>query len=190
MSDNPRIDPLYEDGPVFGAKRQALLARCDELARTIAEHDRELERIVKDRRAAAQELRAHRRRLFRRLPWPGRQPAIDGSVQLPPIPQHATWLTGRRLRVICLAILHRFGPLDLPTLHAVLHRLQFAVASRHAVKALADACGHEHDVGRLLRVARGRYRALTAPPRRPLWHGGPRADDLFSGLDWHPGASS
>ncbi|MGE0730544.1 MAG: hypothetical protein AB7O92_14755 [Acidimicrobiia bacterium] len=86
MSDNPRIDPLYEDGPVFGAKRQALLARCDELARTIAEHDRELERIVKDRRTAAQELRAHRRRLFRRLPWPGRQPRSTAPCSCPPFP--------------------------------------------------------------------------------------------------------
>lgn len=186
MSDNPRIDPMYEERPLFGAKRRAVEARCDELRRSISRYDLELDAITKARRVAAQELKAHRRRLFARLRSRGRRPAADGSVQLPPIPHGATWVTGRRLRALCIAVLHRLGPLTLPELHAVLHRIQFAIASGHPAKALADACGHEHDVGRARRLERGRYEALVAPSRRPLWIGGPRAEALFVGLDWPP----
>lgn len=186
MSDNPRIDPMFQERPVFGAKRRAIEARCDELRRTVADYDRQLDALSKARRAAAQELKAHRRRLLTRLASRGRQPGRDGSVQLPPVPHGATWVTGRRLRALCIAILHRFGPLTLAELHALLHRTQFAVASGYPAKALADACGHEHDVGRARRLERGRYEALVAPPKRPLWGGGPRADALFVGLDWSP----
>jgi hypothetical protein len=98
---------------------------------------------------------------------------------LPPVPEGAVFLRGRRLRALCLAILARLGPLPLPELHALLHRHGFAVAHDHPVKALADALGHEADGGRARRIARGVYELVpgTRLPSR-LWPGGPKRDLL------------
>ncbi|MCC6436720.1 MAG: hypothetical protein IT196_16910 [Acidimicrobiales bacterium] len=68
----------------------------------------------------------------------------------------------------------RLGAVSLAELHAVLHRLGYAVAGANTVKTLADALGYEHDAGRVRRVRRGVY---EFPPGSPapnrLWRGGP-----------------
>ena len=59
---------------------------------------------------------------------------------------------------MCLALLRTAqGALSLRQLHVLLHRAGYAIAHRTPVKALADALGHEADVGRARRVARGCY---------------------------------
>ena len=184
MSD--RVDPLREEGPVYGAKRAAVQARCQTLSTSIADLDRQLDEIAAQRRRLSRELRQHRRRLWPNLAKRGRQPAPDGTEQLPPIRHGATYLWGRRLRAACLAILSRLGPgpVTLAELHVLLHRHHFAVASRHPVKALADALGYETEQGRTQRAGRGLYQATAetiagwSSPTRPLWPGGPSFPQL------------
>lgn len=179
MSD--RVDPLREEGPVYGTKRTALQARCQTLSTTITDLDRQLADIAAQRRRLSRELRQHHRRLWPNLAKRGRQPAPDGTEQLPPIPRDATYLYGRRLRAACLAILTRLGPHPTPLteLHALLHRHHFAIASRHPVKALADALGYETEQGHTQRNGRGLYQPTPttieqwSSPTRPLWPGGP-----------------
>lgn len=169
-----RRDPIVGEGRLIGPRRRAVEQRCNRLSDRIAELDAQLLRLSRQRRDTALELKHHRRRLWPALHRCGRQPAPDGGVQLPPVPSSAQYLWGRRLRSTCLALLTRLGPCALPDLHAVLHRLGFAVAGRYPAKALADALGHETDAGRVVRVRRGVYEtpAGTPAPNR-LWRGGP-----------------
>lgn len=169
-----RFDPIVGSGRVFGRKRAAVERECAELAEQIAELDRQLFDVIEQRRKLADQLESQRRRLYRRLVDRGRAPAADGGVQLPPLPDEAPFLWGRRLRSTCRAILSRLGQATLVELHITLHRLGYGVASRTPVKALADALGYDADVGNVDRVRRGVYRFPpgAAPPTR-LWRGGP-----------------
>ncbi|MGE0732710.1 MAG: hypothetical protein AB7O92_05380 [Acidimicrobiia bacterium] len=169
-----RRDPLFGEGPVFGRKRAAVEALCAELTTELEEVYRQLIALARRRRDLAAQLTQQRRRLHRRLPWPGRSPASDGAAQLPPIPHDATYVWGRRLRSTCRAILSRLGQATLVELHATMHRLGFAVASRTPVKALADALGYDADAGHVLRIRRGTY-GFPPGARRPtaMRRGGP-----------------
>jgi hypothetical protein len=79
---------------------------------------------------------------------------------------------------VCLALLRSAqGALSLRQLHVLLHRTGYAIAHRAPVKALADALGHEADIGRARRVARGCYASVgvgetndvPAPGAVPDW---------------------
>jgi hypothetical protein len=163
-----------------GRRRAQVVARCDVLAAGIDELDRQVNDLLRQRRELTDELRGHRRRLFPSIGVRGRQPGPDGSVQLPPVPHGAVFLYGRRLRALCVGLLSRLGPMPLVQLHALLHRLRYAVAGAAPVKALADALGYETDIGRVRRVRRGVYEALVTPPNRPLWPNGPTVAQLFN----------
>lgn len=181
-----RVDPIRQEGPLFGQRRAVVRERCDLLADSIAELDQRLGEISAERRRLARELKVERRRLWPVLSQCGRQPAADGREQLPVVRQGATFLWGRRLRAACVALLSRFGPMALSELHALLHRCHLAVAGTNPVKALADALGHEHDAGRARRIRRGVYRASGesterwSGPARRLWPGGPAIGDVAS----------
>lgn len=175
-----RVDPLTTTGPVFGRKRQALLDECAELQDELRRLGAQLNALAQRHRAIRDTLRTKHRTLHPNLARrAGRQPAPDGSVQLPPVQHEATKLWGRRLRSICLALLRRNGgPLALPDLHALLHRHGYEVDARHHVKALADALAYEMEQGRVRRVRRGVYDLLeSAPPRRGR-HGNPELQPL------------
>jgi hypothetical protein len=173
-----RVDPILQEGSIGSRRRAELVAHCDELEDQLRQLDRQMDHLSQQRQSIADDLRRHRRRLFIRLTPNGRQPSTDGRMQLPPVPHGAVQLWGRRLRRLCLALLHRLGPLSLVELHAQIHRHRFAVGSLTPVKALADALGYETDAGRAQRVRRGTYRTLVAPANRPMWPGGPRPDEL------------
>lgn len=169
-----RVDPIIGEGRLIGARRQAVEQQCQRLAVRITELDAQLLELSRQRRTASRELKQHHRRLWPALLRRGRRPGPDGAVQLPPVPADARFLWGRRLRSACVALLSRLGETSLPELHAVLHRLGYAIAGSNTVKALADALGYEHDAGRACRVSRGVY---AVPPGAPiparLWRGGP-----------------
>lgn len=169
-----RVDPLHGEGPLYGKKRAALQQRCVALADRLAEMDQQLATLARERRRVAGELKQHRRRLWPKLALRGRAPALDGGVQLPPLPKDVSYLWGRRLRSSCRAILALLGEASLSELHATLHRLGYAVSSRTPVKALADALGYDADDGHVVRVRRGIYAPTpgSRPPRH-LWRGGP-----------------
>ena len=94
-----------------------------------------------------------------------RRRAVSHEEPLPPTAAKPMWLWGRELRAVCLALLRTAqGALSLRQLHVLLHRAGYAIAHRTPVKALADALGHEADVGRARRVARGCY-AVHRPRR-------------------------
>jgi len=173
-----RVDPILQEGPVCGRPRQELIGRCAVLDDRLRDLDREMDELSRRRQAICDELRLHRRRLFTPLTLNGRRPSPDGDMQLPPVAQGAARLWGRRLRRLCLALLHRLGPLTLTELHAQIHRHRFAVDSLTPVKALADALGYETDSGRAQRIRRGTYRTLVVPANRPMWPGGPRPSEL------------
>lgn len=179
MSREP-VDPLRQERPLFGQRRAHVEALEAEVRTKIHALDAELGQLYRERKLLVEQLRSHERRLRVRLGRPGRRPAPDGSEELPPLPVDVTWLYGRRLRAVCLQLLVRLGPMRLVELHRLLHRHHFAVASRHAVKALADALGYEADEGRARRIRRGTYEASPAARLRtgPLWPGGPSFGSL------------
>lgn len=152
-----RVDPLRQQGPVFGEKRRRLEAVRHELDAKLSELDNQLKALADQRRHLANQRRTVHRTLWPNLAKRGRRAAPDGSEALPPVPHDVVWLFGRRLRSACIAILARLGPLPLVELHGHLHRLGFGIAHSHPVKALADALGYEAEQGRAARVARGTY---------------------------------
>ena len=166
---NARTDSLRDEGPLFGERRRGVQAECERLASTIDTLDAELDRIARQRRELAQQLRGHRRRLWPRLAKRARLPGPDGSVQLPPVPRGAVFVRGRRLRRACLVLLARMGSMALIEIHVMLHRFGFAVASSYPVKALADALAYEAEQGRATRVSRGVYEAQPGAPRSLPW---------------------
>lgn len=169
-----RVDPLRVEGTLFGAKRRAVEVERDELLGSVAELDRQLATLARQRRELVGKLRTVQRRLAPRLGHrAGRQPAPDGSVQLPPVRRDAQRLWGRRLRSVCLALLRGQGEVTLPELHALLHRHGYLIANRLHVKTLADALGYEVQSGRVRRVARGVYELIPGPTPAEGRHGNP-----------------
>lgn len=153
-------DPLQGHGPVYGARRQALLTECDRLQERMHRLDAELDRLARKRQALARTLRAQHRRLWPNLAKRGRRSLPDGRRALPPIGRHAVGLWGRELRAACRALLAN-GKLTLTEIHAQLHRQGYFVDSPHAVKALSDAMRVDVAKGVVCRVERGTY-ALAA----------------------------
>ncbi len=104
----------------------------------------------------------------RRYPKGLRRTYRDGPPPVPPPARGAIALSGRHLRYAIVAVLARAGggPLDLEEIHRRLHLDGYYVHGHSPVKYLADAAGYEHRVGRLRRVARGRYTLGTIAPRR------------------------
>ena len=96
-----------------------------------------------------------------RTGWARRPPRPD-QAPLPPVATDARPLFGRHLRRVCLSLLHQHGELALRDLHLLLILHGFTLTGSAPVKALADALGHEHDHGRVVRVRRGVY----CPPIR------------------------
>jgi hypothetical protein len=142
------------------AEREALYEAEDDLRATIDEVDRQLVELTERRRLLLDQLgRLHDRiRPIWKICSGRRRRAVSHEEPLPPTAEHPTWLWGRELRAVCLALLRRTeGALSLRQLHTLLHRAGYAISHRTPVKALADALGHEVDVGRAVRVARGLY---------------------------------
>lgn len=120
--------------------------------------------------------------------WPAqpagwvRRPPKPGARWMPPLPEPARRLSGWNLRTVCQALLRRFGALELPEMHALLHRYGYEIEARHPVKALADALGYEVLGGRAERVRRGLYRSLLEAD------GVPRdVDPLLAVARWRTG---
>jgi len=158
------IDPMSQQTRLFGARRAAVEAACRRLQSELDQLDGEIAALARRRRELALSLRRERFRLLTTLQRKGRQPAVDGTVALPSLTADARFVSGRRLRAVCLALLHRFGTQPLKDLHVLLHRHGYAVAGRHPVQVLADTLGYELDRGRVRRVARGVYELVAPPP--------------------------
>lgn len=153
------IDDAETTGPVFGRKRAAVVERCQDLQRELAELDQQLLELSRRRQQAARDLRAHRSRLWPRLNKRGRRPQPDGRRALPPIAADAPGLWGVRLRSHCRDLLREARrACTLVELHALLHRQGYFVGCAYPVKELADAMRYEVLAGRLVRIARGTYR--------------------------------
>lgn len=158
-----RAEPVRGQGPVFGARREQVIAECGRLEDDLRRLDDELDRLAQQRRAAARRLRRHRRTLWPNLAKRGRRVLADGRRALPPISRDAVGLWGRRLRAACRKLLGSARePLSLTDLHAMLHRQGFFIDSGHPVKALADALRYEVLEGRARRVARGVYSPVSS----------------------------
>jgi hypothetical protein len=171
MADLP---PTRQHGHLNPADRARLNARHQQLLDEIRAKDAVLAATAKERRRHLDELATIHDQLHPKTLWHrGRRPAPDRLTDpLPPLPENPTWLWGRRLRAVCLRLLHRCGTLPLRQLHALLHLHGFGVAGDHPVKTLADALGHETEHGTTQRVARGRYRTTNdyrPPPQRQPW---------------------
>jgi hypothetical protein len=138
--------------------RVRLQVERDELLHRTAELDRALLAGHTERLAIAERLGELRETLWPRVRhYHGRRPNAEGRPPLRPLPPDHRYLSGRRLRSTCIAILHRHGRLPLTELHSLLHLYGFGVESPHAVKALADAMGYEARCHRVRRVERGVY---------------------------------
>jgi hypothetical protein len=165
-------------------RREHLFAREDDLRAAIDDVDRQLVELTERRRSLLDDLGSLHEEL--RPAWRGcagrRRRAVSHEEPLPPTAETPVWLSGRELRAVCFALLSRAKrALSLRQLHVLIHRAGYAVSHEHPVKALADALGHEADVGRVLRIARGVYgRGGGAGPSDT-----PNADPPLSALpDW------
>ena len=153
--------------------RAEITTRREQLLDQLRSVDRSLARLATERRRLLDRLAELDAELHHPAPWPrSRRPGqhtLDDA--LPPLPEHVRWLWGRRLRAVCLRLLHRCGTLPLRQLHALLHLHGYGIAGDHPVKTLADALGHETEAGHARRIGRGRYG--IAPGHRPprLRHG-------------------
>jgi hypothetical protein len=162
------VDPIVRYSLLAGPRRQVVVQRCKDLEAELVSLDEALTDLVRHRRAVVEELRRQRDRLLTTLQRRGRRPTPDGAAQLPPVHHDARFVSGRRLRAVCLALLARFGSQSLTQLHAQLHHHGYAVSNPDTVKALADALGYEHDNGRVTRIARGVYAINDTPPARVM----------------------
>jgi len=160
------IDPIAQETMLFGRKRRAVEMRCAELSAGVEALDAELASVIERRRALIDELKLLRARLMTTLQRRGRRPAPDGTVHLPPLRHDAQFVSGRRLRALCMVLLERFGTQSLAELHVLLHQHGFGVDGGRPVQVLADALGYEHDRGRVGRLGRGVYELLTPIPPR------------------------
>ena len=129
--------------------------------------DRRLRILAAERREVVDSLTALREELYPPVSWAhGRRPPDIDCPPLPPAPDSAVTISGRDLRVTCLGILRRHGPLPLPELHGLVHCYGYLVGARRPVTALSDAMAYEVERGRARRIERGRYEATEAPPQR------------------------
>ena len=168
------LPPTRQHGRLHPATRARLNARHQQLVNDVRATDAVLAAAAKERRRHLTELAEIHDELYPKTLWcRGRRPGPDRLTDpLPPLPADPTWLWGRRLRAVCLRLLHRCGTLPLRQLHAMLHLHGFGVAGEHPVKTLADALGHETEHGTTQRVARGQYRTTPdyqPPPQRQPW---------------------
>ncbi|MPY92536.1 MAG: hypothetical protein GEV08_05545 [Acidimicrobiia bacterium] len=166
-NDRLRVVPTSQLRPLDPSVRAAVEGQRTSLVVQLRAVDRSLAALAKERRRLLDRLAETTQRLVVPADWSrGRRPGMNTLEDpLSPLPEEPTWLFGRRLRAVSLRLLQRCGVLPLRQLHALLHLHGFGVMGAHPVKALADALGHEADVGNALREARGRYRA--SPGYRP-----------------------
>jgi hypothetical protein len=142
------------------AVHEQLFAAEDRIRARIEEIDQTVVDLATERKALLDELRDLHDELRPplRLCRGRRRRAVSHEEPLPPVADDATWVWGRELRSLCLAILRRARkPLTLRHLHVLLHRAGYAIEHHHPAKALADALGHETDAGRAVRHARATY---------------------------------
>jgi hypothetical protein len=141
-------------------RHERLFAEEDRLRADIDDVDRQLVELTERRRHLLDDLGRLHEEL--RPPWRDtagrRRRRVSHEEPLPPTAESPIWLWGRELRAVCLSLLRRAqASLTLRQLHGLIHRTGYAISHHHPVKALADALGHESDVGRAVRVARGTY---------------------------------
>ena len=155
------VDPFRGEGFLHGRKRRQSLERCGQLHDRLTEMDHKLDEMAKERHQTAQALRSEHRRLWPSLNKRARRPLGDGRRALPPIPNDAIGLSGRRLRATCIDILRqRAQACTLIELHAMLHRRGYFIHTSDTVKVLADAMRYEVLKDRIERVSRGTYQLL------------------------------
>ena len=175
---------LRQQAGIHRRRRVQLHVRRDDALQQLAGVDAQLDRLSAERVALLEELEAVRDTLWPVMPhWKGRRPPALDRPPLPPATPGATASRAGDLRVLCLVLLGRNGPLALPDLHALVHRYGWVISGHHPVKALADAMGYEVRKGRAVRVARGVY---DLHPDLRL-HGLPRWPDppgLGEPLEW------
>lgn len=166
-----RVDPLHSRGTLHGIKRARAMAEAAKLSQALAEAEQALSAAAAHYREARRRLGEVQEQLRPKLGRRARQPAPDGSEQLPEVATDATDLWGRRLRSVALTLLRRSGRLTLIQLHALLHRHGYVINADSHVKILADAMGYEVDRGRARRVERGVYEAADEDQPRLGRHG-------------------
>lgn len=164
--------------PARPDRRQAALKERDRLLAELDDVDDELAALANRRAGLVARLAELREELWPVALWRrGRRPSICGENSLPPLPADVTWLEGRRLRSVCLALLRRAARrLSLSHLHALLHAHGYGIDSSYPAKTLADALGYEVECGRARRVRRGEYEVAGPPPRSGR-HGAPPLRD-------------
>ena len=139
-------------------ERRRLQVERDELLARLADIDHRLLDLTNKRRDLLAETESFRDLLWPIVPWQkGRRPPAHNEPPVPPLVTNADLLWGRPLRSAALGILARHGKTSLRELHALLHHYGYGIASRHPVRALADALGYEVDKHRAIRVERGVY---------------------------------
>ena len=139
----------------------------DALVHRLQRIDDHLVAVTEERTAIVDALADLREQLYPPVPWAkGRRPPDVDRSPLPPAAEGSQAISGRDLRIACLAILRRHGALRLPDLHALLHRYGYLIAAARPVTALSDAMAYEMENGRARRVERGTYEATGRPPPR------------------------
>lgn len=172
-STSRRLGPNRRHSRLSRLNRIQLHVRRDQLHADLATLDGSLQELTASRLALLAELGELRERLWPVVPGKrGRRPPAVDQASLAAISPDAEPLWGDGLRWVALGLLERHGRTSLRDLHDLIHRYGYCIDSRTPVKALADALGHEADVGRARRVARGVYelagRIPLPPPRPPL----------------------
>ncbi len=175
--------------PTLDTRRRAELHQhLLDLAAALDEHDRSAVAWTAQRRHLFDQMQHAHDLLWDIACFNGRQPARPGEPPLPPTSEDPIYLSGRRLRTTCLALLRNHGCRSLPELHTLLHLHGYAVESRSPTKALADAMALEVRQRRALRPQRGHYE--VAPGYRPLRRGRSAPPPLLNPIDpllhWYP----
>ncbi len=169
-----RIDPIRQENPLHGRKRDELLIRYRASTVRLDQLDAQLQALSAERQQVMQTHQDQGRRLYFNRAKRGRQPLPDGSEALPEVHPHPLRLWGRRLRSVCLALLRAHQqPMTLIDLHAQIHRRGAVIDSTLPVKALADALGYETRQGRAYRTGRGIYQLVPSPTPAKGRHGNP-----------------
>lgn len=173
----PRVDPIRSAASMTPNRRDVLQLERTRLLEQLDEVDTQIGTLSTRRAQLVERLADLRDRL-----WPvalhrrGRRPGTLGENDLPPVVASPTWLSGRRLRSVCLCLLRRAVRLTLRQLHALLHAHGYGIDSAHAVKTLSDALAYEVECGRARRVGRGEYQIHGTKPRAGR-HGAPALQD-------------